>query len=243
MPPIDGTSPPTATDALEQLGRLSLSEHSMQSLLQAVADLAKAVLPGNPEASIFVQTGNAKATVSSTGQLATDLDEVQYSKDEGPCLQAGRTQQVVLVADTRTETRWGGYGQHAAEHGNLSSLSVPLAIDDRRTGALNVYARRADAFDADSRSSAQRFAPYAAVAIANMHAYEDARAMAANLETALGSRAVIDQAKGILIERHKMTADQAFQALVAVSSRSNVKLRDVAEHLVTTGELLPPPRR
>src|SRR3954447_2951179 len=92
-----------------------------------------------------------------------------------------------------------------------------------------------------SRHAAQAFGPYAAVATGNMYAYQKARDMADNLETALESRAVIDQAKGILVERHKLTPDQAFQLLAQVSMNANRKLRDVADHLVHTGEL-PLPR-
>jgi AmiR/NasT family two-component response regulator len=84
---------------------------------------------------------------------------------------------------------------------------------------------------------ATRFAPYAAVAAGNLWLYQSARDMAGNLQTALESRAVIDQAKGILMERHKLTADQAFQTLAQASMRANRKLRDIADHLVATGEL------
>jgi AmiR/NasT family two-component response regulator len=84
---------------------------------------------------------------------------------------------------------------------------------------------------------ATRFGPYAAVAAGNLYGYQRARDMADNLQVALESRAVIDQAKGILMERHKLTADQAFQVLAQASMQSNRKLRDIAEHLVTTGEV------
>ena len=100
-----------------------------------------------------------------------------------------------------------------------------------------IYARRPDAFDEASRSVATRFAPYAAVAAGNLYAYQSARDMAANLQTALESRAIIDQAKGILMERHKLTADQAFQVLAQMSMKTNRKLRAVADDLVRTGEL------
>jgi AmiR/NasT family two-component response regulator len=84
---------------------------------------------------------------------------------------------------------------------------------------------------------ATRFAPYAAVAAGNLYAYQSARDVADNLQTALESRAAIDQAKGILMERHKLTADQALQALAQASMHTNRKVRDVADHLVATGEL------
>jgi GAF domain-containing protein len=144
---------------------------------------------------------------------------------------------VTEIADTRADDRWPDYPR-VAEHGNLSSLSVPLDIDtdEQVTGALNIYARRPDAFDEASRSVATRFAPYAAVAAGNLYAYQSARDMADNLQAALESRAVIDQAKGILMERYKLTADRAFQLLARASMDSNRKVRDIADDLVHTGQ-------
>jgi GAF domain-containing protein len=233
--------PADPVEALERLGRLSLRELSMDSLLQTVADLAKTVMPGNPEASVLLLVKDQPTTVASTGDLATALDETQYGQGQGPCLHAARTGALTEIPDTRTDDRWPAYTPRAVEHGNLSSLSIPLAIDPDASiaGALNVYARRPDAFDEASRSVATRFAPYAAVAAGNLHAYRSARDMADNLQTALLSRAVIDQAKGILMERYKLTADQAFQLLARASMRANRKVRDIAEHLVVTGEFSP----
>jgi GAF domain-containing protein len=229
--------PANAAEALERLGRLSLRDLSMEALLQQVAELSKTVMPGNPEASVLLLVKDRPTTVVSTGRLATDLDERQYERGQGPCLHAARTGELVEIPDTRTDRRWPDYTPRAAERGNLSSLSIPLTIDEaeRVSGALNIYARTPDAFDADARAAATGFAPYAAIAVGNMHAYESARNMADNLQVALQSRAVIDQAKGILMERHKLTADQAFQALSRASMRSNRKVRDIADDLVRTG--------
>jgi GAF domain-containing protein len=229
--------PGNAAEALERLGRLSLRELSMESLLQQVAELSKTVMPGNPEASVLLLVKDKPTTVVSTGQLATDLDERQYERGHGPCLHAARTGELTEIADTRTERRWPDYTPRAAEHGNLSSLSIPLTIDEEGqvSGALNIYAREPDAFDEDTRDAATGFAPYAAIAVANMHVYESARNMADNLQIALETRAVIDQAKGILMERYKLTADRAFQMLSRASMNSNRKLRDIADDLVHTG--------
>jgi hypothetical protein len=171
------------------------------------------VLPGNPEASIPVLVNGRPSTTSSTGDL-------------------------IEITDTATETRSAGCCRIAAQHGNGDQLSVPLPISDRVSGALNVYARVADAFDEPARAAALRFAPYAsvAVAVADMDAHQDARDMAGNLQVALESRAVIDQAKGILMERYDLISDAAFQALAAVSMRTNTKVRDIAEQLVRTGD-------
>jgi transcriptional regulator with GAF, ATPase, and Fis domain len=230
--------PADSGEALERLGRLSLRELSMDSLLQTVADLTKSGMPGNPEASVLLLVKDRPTTVVSTGDLATDLDERQYEKGQGPCLHAARSGEMTEILDTRAEDRWPDYTPRAVERGNLSSLSIPLAIDvdEQVSGALNIYARRPQAFDPASRSAATRFAPYASVATGNLYAYQSARDMAANLQTALESRAVIDQAKGILIERYKVTADAAFQLLARVSMTTNRKLRDIADDLVRTGE-------
>jgi GAF domain-containing protein len=234
--PSTGMPHRTGVDqAVDRLARLSLRDHSMVTLLQAVVDLTKDVLPGHLETSITVLVNDKATTAAFTGSLALDLDESQYGRGYGPCLHAAGTGETVEVADARTEARWSDYMAGAVERGSLSSLSVPLGSDLR--AALNVYARQPQAFDDDARSAATRFAPYAAVAINNMQSYQSARDMAANMEAALHSRAVIDQAKGILIERHKLTPDQAFQALAQASMQTNRKLRDVAEHLVLTGEL------
>ena len=214
----DQTSSPTpAVQALERLGSLSLRRLSMDELLQTIADLAKTVMPGSPEASVTLLVKDHPTTMASTGQLATDLDESQYERGHGPCLHAARTGELIEIADARTDSRWPDYLPRAAEHGALSSLSVPLAIDE------------------DSRTAATRFAPYAAVAAGNLHTYHAARNEITNLQAALETRGVIDQAKGILMDRHKLTADQAFQVLAQMSMKTNRKLHAVA--LVHTGEL------
>ncbi|WP_331254117.1 MULTISPECIES: GAF and ANTAR domain-containing protein [unclassified Modestobacter] len=228
-----------ATEALERLGSLALRDHSMESVLQTVADLVKQVLPGEIEASISLLVNDKATTTVYTGKLALDLDESQYGRGYGPCLHAAATGELVEIHDARTEDRWPDYARAAWERGSGSSLSVPLPIQEQMAGALNIYAREVQGFGEEARSAAVRFAPYAAVAVSNMHAYQSARHMAENLQVALESRAVIDQAKGILMERHKLTADQAFQAMAAVSMRRNRKVRDIAETLVRTGEFQP----
>src|SRR3954453_22998678 len=236
---IQNPPPADATETLERLGRLSLRELSMDSLLQTVSDLAKSVLPGTPETSVLLLVRDHPTTVVSTGQLAVVLDERQYERGHGPCLHAARTGELTEIAAPRTDRRWPDYLLRAVEAGNLSSLSVPLAIDEDEqvSGALNIYARQPDAFDEDSRSVATRFGPYAAGATGNLYAYGSAPERADNLQTALESREVIDQAKGVLIERQKLTPDQAFQLLAQASMNPNRKVRDIAADLVHTGEL------
>jgi GAF domain-containing protein len=229
--------------AFEELGGIALAEHSLDAVLQAVVDLTKRVLPGATETSVTLLLSEKPTTIVSTGQLALDLDERQYGGGNGPCLQAARTGETVEITDARTDERWAEYTPTAVDRGALSSLSVPLGSPERMGAALNIYAREPAAFDDGDREVAQRFARFAGVAVANMHAYQSARELSDNLQAALENRAVIDQAKGILIERHKLTVDQAFEMLAQASMATNRKLRDIAEQLVRTGVLARPPRR
>jgi GAF domain-containing protein len=237
------TTPLSAVDAFEQLGSMSLSEETLHSMLQTVADLATRVLPGEVEASVTVLVADKPATFVYTGQLALDLDESQYGRGHGPCLHAAARGESVEVTDARTEQRWVDYAQRAVELGSLSSLSLPLGSAEVLSAGLNVYARQPAAFAEEHRQTARRFARFAGAAAANMHSYQHARALADGLQVALESRATIDQAKGILMERHRLTADQAFHLLARASMGTNRKLRDVAEHLVSTGELMTPTGR
>ena len=224
-------------EALDRLGRIRLTDHSMRSLLGEIAALAQQSLPGRLEASVTLLTGDDPVTAVTTGQLALDLDEVQYSRGHGPCLHAATVSEPVGIEDMRSDPRWPDFGAAAVEHGCLSSLSLPLPLHEAVSGALNIYARSPRNFDGASRGFARRFASYGAVVAGNMLVYESALDRARNLEAALASRAVIDQAKGILMERFKLTPDQAFRALAQVSMETNTKVRDIAERFIETGEL------
>ena len=238
MSPEQQPQPSSVGAVLEYLGRSSLREQPMEGLLQLVTDLVKTVMPGNSEASVTLLFQECPSTVVATGRLAVDLDEGQYERGHGPCLHAAATQEITEIPDTRSETRWPDHARRAAEHGNLSSLSVPLVIDEPQvSGALNIYARQPNAFDEATRCAATRIAPYAAVAAGNLSLHRRALGRADHLETVLASRAVIEQAKGILMERHDVTAHGAFRILARASIHTHITVRRLAEHLVHTGEL------
>jgi GAF domain-containing protein len=223
--------------AFEELGRISFAEHSLGSVLQTVTALATRVLPGEPMTSVTIINGSRPATVAASGDLALRLDTVQYRLASGPCLAAASTGQPAEIVDTRSPTDWADFAAEAAATGVGSVLSFPLPVRERVAGALNVYGREFTAADRRTRALVSRFADYAVVPVSNMYLYESAVERAEHLAAALDSRAVIDQAKGILMERFKLTPDQAFQALTRVSMETNTKVRDIAERFVATGDL------
>jgi len=242
MPNADHASSLTAARAFQVLAAIQLKHTSVPRLVQTLAELTTQVLPGDIEASVTLLDSHRMTTVAATGQLASTLDEAQYTAGHGPCLHAATTGELTEITDTRTDTRWAHFMQRALDHGTLSSLSLPLAVSTDLTGSLNIYARTSNAFDDHARTATTRFAIQTAVAIANVRDYQAAQAEVERLEAAFESRTVIEQATGMLIERLDVAAPDAHRVLVEVADRSSVPIRDVAAQLVTTGEL-PGPRR
>jgi GAF domain-containing protein len=233
----DDESSVVARTALEELGRISFAEQSLESVLVTVTELAARVLPQKPTTSVtIVQRGHASTTASS-GAVATELDGVQYRLRSGPCLTAATTGRPTEIVDTRTDSQWPDFSAHAAVRGIDSVLSLPLPVQEGVVGSLNVYARGSFTSDDRTRELVSRFADHAVVPVSNMYLYASAVERAEHLQAALDSRGVIDQAKGILMERFKLTADQAFQALARISMENNTKVRDVAVRIVETGQL------
>jgi GAF domain-containing protein len=225
-PPLD------ARAAFAQLGELRFETTSMEAMLQRIAELAKRVIPRVAEASVSLIANDKATTAAYTGRLALDLDETQYGRGYGPCLEAAVGQEIREITDARAETRWPDYARISVERGSLSSLSVPVPVREAIHGGLNLYAAEAHAFDDDAKDVARAFASYAAVAVHNMHLYESTRELAENLDIAMRTRAVIEQAKGILMSQRRCGATEAFNVLAAASQRSNRKLRDIAQAIV-----------
>jgi GAF domain-containing protein len=224
-------------DLHRELGRVVLAGRELPEVLTEVVGIARRAIPGSEATSITLIRDERSFTAAFDGQLAVDADELQYQRGYGPCLDAGRAGELFLVTDMRAEQRWPDYARHAADLGVRSSLSVPLPFQGASIGALNNYARETDAFvEADVRLG-EEVAAFVAIAVGNAEAASRATTDVTNMRRAMASRSVIEQAKGILMERYKVTAEQAFTLLTHASQRSNVKLRDVAEELATTGVL------
>ena len=225
--------------ALAPLGRIKLSETSLDDILSQVAAAARQALPGAADVSVTLVREHRPYTAASTGELATTLDERQYENHRGPCLQAAAERRTISVPDTATDTRWAQWAPRAAAAGAGSVLSVGLPVLEDVNGALNIYGRRPAAFDDQAISLAQSFAVYAAVALTNALAYHGLSDLTRQLREAMTSRAVIEQAKGIIMAQQRCTPDEAFGFLARISQNGNRKLRDVAANMVS--EIQRPP--
>ncbi len=218
--------------AFQELARITLADHSVDSVMDKIALLIKRTVPGASEASVtFVEKGVPR-TVAFTGPLAFRVDERQYERGSGPCLDSIDAGEPVRIRSMSTEQRWPAFTAAATEHGVGSSLTIPVPVQREVSAALNLYSTDQDAFDDASVELASSFAAYAGVALANVHLYEAQSKVAQQLQTAMQTRAVIEQAKGILMGQRRCRADEAFDILVRLSQESNRKLRDVAKALV-----------
>lgn len=222
----------TPQDAFHALASITFAGQSMTSVMERVAVLAKQTIPAVSEVSVSLVEDGRPSTVAFTGPLAVDLDERQYRRHGGPCLSAIHDGRVVTIPSMRDEQRWPDWVRDAVELGVGSSMSVPVPLQPAVEAAFNIYSTKDHAFGADSVELAKGFGSYAAVALANMHLYATTGAMAEQLQTAMTSRAAIEQAKGIVMADRRCTADEAFGVLVEMSQQTNRKLRDVAEALV-----------
>lgn len=180
-------------------------------------------------------------TTVFTDEESPQIDAAQYESGRGPCLSAWRTKQSVRLDDVRVDgLEYPEFSQAAVAHGILSTLSLPLVAGGKGLGALNLYASSAGAFSDEDAELCGTLADAASVVLANAVAYWDVYQLSEHMQTAMQSRAIIEQAKGMLMAQSpKLTADDAFDVLVKASQRENVKLRQVAQRIVD--RRVPPP--
>jgi len=217
--------------SFSELASLLISEETIDSTLSRIGDLAVLGIHGCDAASVSIVEDQRVTSVAFSGPLAREGDDGQYAAGEGPCLTAIAERRTITLESFPNEARWPRFRDRVAELGIGSMLSIPLVIDGR-VGALNLYSRMVGGFPDPDRSLAALFAAQAAVALANAEVHEHDTTLAKQLEEALTSRATIDQAKGILMEREGCDADEAFTILRRRSQRLNRKLRDVANEIV-----------
>ena len=184
------------------------------------------------------------ATVASSDDFAMLLDEIQYGRGQGPCLQALHTGERVEVPDLATDDRWGDYRIHALAAGARSSVSLPLTVDDITIGALNLYSSARNGFGVADIRRAELFTLQAATALTLLLRHARQIALEDQLREALATRAVIDQALGIVMAQRQISSTGAFAVLREASQNGNRKLSDIAAEIIETitGHPPQPPR-
>jgi transcriptional regulator with GAF, ATPase, and Fis domain len=216
---------------LSLLARAWQEGDDLNETLGRIVRNAVELIPGVDEASISVVLNRRQVrSLAPSGELSAMVDAIEEETGEGPCLDAVYQHKTVRVENMETERRWPAFAARAFGAGAGSMLAFQLYVDDENLGTLNLFARNAYAFDDESVRVGLLFAAHAAVAFAQVQKL-------GRLTQALLSRDLIGQAKGILMERHKITAERAFALLMQESQQTNTKLRNLAEILVREGEM------
>ncbi len=236
---MENTPEDSSVGDFQRLQSLLLVIADVDTFLQSLAELAAGVV--DPPASCGINThfDGHPLTVTASDQRASRLDHTQFDLGDGPCLQAMRSGEAIYVSDTATEQRWASFMAVARDEGVQCSLSLPLTIRGTTVGAMNFFAFHAPrAFDAEQQQRCAIFAAQAAGTMQLATRHLNDAALLKQLEEALSSRTVIDQAMGILIGQHRYSADAAFADLRQQSIDANQKLRNVADDLVqhTSGQ-------
>jgi hypothetical protein len=203
--------------------------------LQRVVELAVETIDGCDFAGIFVLDGDTITTPAQTDPIVTEVDALQHQAGEGPCLDAIAGESTFYADELAHDTRWPRFGPQANASGIRSAIGLSLSTEGVR-GALNLYARYPQAFGVIDQAKGLILAALAGLALSSAQAHDDEERQADALRAGLVTREVIGQAEGILMERERITSDQAFDILRRASQHLNVKLRDVAQALVDTGE-------
>lgn len=206
--------------------RTLYERRTVDETLQAIAEVTRDVLPGFDQVGVSTLHSNGKVvTRAFLGDTVLRLDEIQYGLWEGPCVDALDGSDAVPAPDLRDERRWARYVPQAVALGVRSQLALRLHHVGSTIGSINLYSTVSDEVGQDAQALARMLATHSAVAL--RHAQERA-----SLANPYESRRVIEEAVGILMERHEMNADRAFAFLVRASSHTDTELRAVAQELV-----------
>jgi hypothetical protein len=230
--------PGPVAQVLTRVARDMLTRVTAADLLEQVVQVALRVLPGAEGVSVTLRGPSGDFhTPITTDPLAAELDQIQYDAGEGPCVDIARAPDRTYVhsENLATQTAWPHFGPAASERGYSAVLSVALFPGTRPpavSGALNLYARLSGGgFDQEALDTALLLASHASLALAGTSAVTNAELRETQLRQAIDSRDLIGQAKGILMERYRITAEQAFEWLRRVSQDTNIKITELARRL------------
>jgi GAF domain-containing protein len=215
-----------------RMSGLLLAEETVETALGLLSTLAHETVPGSSGAGVSIVDEHRRRSSGSTDDRVREADALQYDLDEGPCLAAATTRELVRVDDLATDGRWPRWAGEALQLGLHASLSAPMVAAHRRLGAVKVYADRPGTFDAHSADLLRMFAAQAAIFVANVQSSERATRLSSSMRTAFRDRDVVSLAKGVLMGRHAIDESAAWTQLLARSQQAGVPVARTAQAVV-----------
>jgi transcriptional regulator with GAF, ATPase, and Fis domain len=219
-------------ESLAGLSRLAADRLLLEDLLTQVATYAVQAIPGADGAGLTLLEEDRADTIVATAPFVTEVDDIQYGMEQGPCISAAREGQTVMSGSLGGDPRWPRFGGRVARLGVHSVVSLPLITPDGVVGAMNVYAHDKNVFDDRAAELGEIFAAPAAVAVQNAQILAQTQRLAVRLQAALETRGVIDQAVGILRSRSGGTPAEALDRLRTLSQHEHHHLSIIAQQIV-----------
>ena len=218
--------------SLAALSQLATGQMQLSDVLTRVAEFAVRAIPGADGAGLTLLAMSKHDMVVASAPFVGEVDAVQYSIGEGPCITAAAEARTVRSGTLEADARWPRFGPRVGDIGVHSALSIPLLSTTGVLGAMNVYAHHREAFDDRTARIGELFAVPAAITVQNAQVLDQTRRLATQLEAALTARATIDQALGIVMSRVGCSPSEAFNRLRQLSQSNHQKLHTVAQDIV-----------
>ncbi len=217
-----------------RMSGLLLSEDTVATSLDLLGALAHETVPGSCGAGVSLIENGRRTSAGSTDERVREADALQYELDEGPCLTAMVTRELVVVEDVAADPRWPRWSAAVRPLGLRAALSTPLVAGNTTLGAIKVYGDRPRAFDARAIQLLVLFSAQASLLVANMQTAERARRFSEGMRQAVRSRDLVGMAKGVLMGRHGVDEDAALRMLVGRSQQTGASLAEAARTVVDT---------
>lgn len=216
---------------LAELPSLLLSTDALDKVVWHAAMLAVHAIDEVDACGVTVLREGKPVSIMPGTAPYSELEQYQYERGDGPLMQSMHCRDVVVVPAMANEHKWDGYPALAAERGVAASLCLPLVVGERVLGAITLYASHSHDFS-HGRRLAELVSDLASTALSCMNTHSERTQLNEQLHEALSSRAVIDQAKGMLMVQRGCSADEAFNVLRRSSQHRNIKLREIAGAVV-----------
>jgi GAF domain-containing protein len=219
--------------ALSQMAGLVLSRETVETALELVTRLAATATAGTLGAAVTLVDERGRRSRAASNAAVERADALQYELDEGPCLTAWATRELVRVDDTTTDARWPRWDAAVLDLGVRSVLSTPLVIGGEAIGAMKVYCERPMNYGPQDERIMLLLADQAAILLSNSQSLHEARRLSRQLTGALAGRDTIAQAVGVLLGRGATSAEEAFDTLAAAAVQTRRPVEEVARALLT----------
>lgn len=219
-------------DRLAEVARLLKEDEVADETLRRLTSLGPALVPGATAAAVTIAMEHGALTFAASDPRLDDLHDRQFDDGAGPVVEVLGHNEPRRIDDLATETRWPKFCQAAAAAGFGSLLALPLRTDQRPAGAVALYSDAAGVFRGAAHDIALLFAAQGGTTVRNASLYRACRRMANDLQAALESRAVIEQAKGILQAELGVSPAEAFRLLSSYSQETNQRVRAISARLV-----------